>query len=230
MAKDFEIRNDISSDTESQVSDTRSDYRGELAKGDGVDLNEKSTEYLPNFLRDGQDEGKSINTLVESGDVRPTSVSFDVDHREPKQTESATEQAENDADTGQENNLESQQQENKDSADDLNSGASEANIDNGISTDVDSKDEFSKAMEYAPPPMDYTTAELPQESAIYCDAPANVGIGTDGIDLNDYRIREINDGMGAGPESNVEQYPEPEYAGHCDPPETYTSTDIDISE
>ena len=81
MAKDFEIRNDISSDTESQVSDTRSDYRGELAKGDGVDLNEKSTEYLPNFLRDGQDEGKSINTLVESGDVRPTSVSFDVDHR-----------------------------------------------------------------------------------------------------------------------------------------------------
>ena len=85
--------------------------------------------------------------------------------------------------------------------------------------DVDSANNgFSKAMEYAPPPPDYTTAELPQESAIYCDAPAHVGRNPDDI------IRQINEGMGPGPENNVEQPQEPEYADIApDPPEDMQS-------
>ena len=80
---------------------------------------------------------------------------------------------------------------------------------------------FSKAIDYTPPPID-----IPQESAIYCDAPANVGMGTDGIDLNDFRNREIEEGMGPGPENDVEQPQEPEYADVApDPP-----IDTDISE
>jgi len=88
-----------------------------------------------------------------------------------------------------------------------------------------SKDEFSKAMEYAPPSPEYTSfAELPRESAIYCDAPAHVGRSPDDI------IRQINEGMGPGPENDVEQPLKPESAGHCDPPEDMEVADSDISD
>jgi len=49
MAKDFEIRSDISSDTGSEVgNNTKSDFGGDLAKDDGVDLNKSDTKYAPN--------------------------------------------------------------------------------------------------------------------------------------------------------------------------------------
>ena len=64
--------------------------------------------------------------------------------------------------------------------------------------------------------------------AQYCDAPEHMNIddNLENTDLNQYwdqpvdeRDQAIQDGMGAGPETNVEQYPESEFADNCDPPD-----------
>jgi len=66
--------------------------------------------------------------------------------------------------------------------------------------------------------------------AQYCETPEHVGRDLEDIDLNQYWNQAIQDGMGPGPENNVEQPPEPEFADNCDPPEIELSKNTDIGE
>lgn len=111
-------------------------------------------------------------------------------------------------------------------------------------TDLE-KSGFSKAMEYAPPPTDYSTVALPQESAIYCDAPKNFGRSLEekypGLKityepsedklppapLDEERNRMIEEGMGPGPENTTEQPSDTEYSGDTPPPDGDDDDDDD---
>ena len=78
-------------------------------------------------------------------------------------------------------------------------------------------------------PNDYThMTNSNSEYADYCDAPDHVNVdrNLENFDLNQYlnqpeniRDREIEEGMGPGPEINTEQPQESEIAGGCDPPQ-----------
>ena len=90
---------------------------------------------------------------------------------------------------------------------------------------------FSKADMVAPPPEIMDSPVLNDDvPAIYQEAPANVGAGPEAIDLNQYyqpdeRERMIEEGMGPGPETNVEEFPDAEYAdAPPDPPQ-----DVDMN-
>ena len=82
-------------------------------------------------------------------------------------------------------------------------------------------------------PNEYDIPDVNNDvSAQYCEAPEHAGRDLEDIDLNQYwdqptddRGRMIDEGMGPGPETNVEQPQESEIAGSCDPPD-YDSIDL----
>jgi hypothetical protein len=92
-------------------------------------------------------------------------------------------------------------------------------------------------IEYAPPPTDYTTTELPQESAIYCDAPTNVGMGPEAINFNQYAedlgggFSDIQNRKNAREENNdlITSETEPKITDHCDPPLDNNDVDCDLN-
>ena len=90
---------------------------------------------------------------------------------------------------------------------------------------------FSKADMVAPPPEFIDNPVLNDDvPAIYQEAPAHVGAGPEDIDLNQYDQpyeREIEEGMGPGPETNVEEFPDAEYADA--PPDTPQDVDMDMN-
>ena len=61
--------------------------------------------------------------------------------------------------------------------------------------------------------------DVPAHYAEYTPSPHALDLNQ--IEQNDYRLpydREIEEGMGPGPENDYEHYPEPDIADHCDPP------------
>ena len=104
--------------------------------------------------------------------------------------------------------------------------AKDFNVSNDIKMDSSS---FAKAVDIGTIPPDYTHMTNFSDYANYCDAPAHMNIDSnfENIDLNQYwdqppmddRNRMIEEGMGPGHENDVEQPPEAESAGHCDPPD-----------
>lgn len=96
--------------------------------------------------------------------------------------------------------------------------AKDFNAGNDIKTDNSS---FAKAADIAPPPPDYThMTNFNNDFADYCNAPDHVNVdgNLEDIDLNQYRNREIEEGMGPGPENDVKQPRESEFGDNCDPP------------
>ena len=82
--------------------------------------------------------------------------------------------------------------------------------------------------EYALPNENWNDSYIENDRPAYItEAPEHAGRDLEDINLNQYwdqppmddRNRMIEEGMGPGPENNVEQPVESESAGHCDPPE-----------
>ena len=94
-----------------------------------------------------------------------------------------------------------------------------------------------KAVDLPPPTPNFS--DLSQPPAIYADAPANNGYGIDVGEIDQLDgitptitlpyDREIREGMGPGPEPNVEEPSEPDYGDHTDPPDFDSVPDIDFA-